>query len=45
MESANISTLAGDPGGSQNGIGTAASFNWTCQIAMDAEGTFAVIVR
>ena len=42
-----VSTLAGQAGssGSTNGVGTNARFNGPVGIALDAAGTFAVVVR
>ena len=47
LSSGVVSTLAGQVGstGSTNGIGTNARFNWPLGIALDAAGTFAVVVR
>ena len=47
LSSGVVSTLAGQAGspGSTNGIGTNARFNNPYGIALDAAGTFAVVVR
>jgi len=47
LSSGVVSTLAGQAGslGSTNGIGTNAKFNYPTGIALDAAGTFAVVVR
>ena len=47
LSSGVVSTLAGQAGsiGSTNGIGTTARFNYPYGIALDAAGTFAVVVR
>ena len=47
LSSGVVSTLAGQAGstGSTNGIGTNATFNGPIGIALDAAGTFAVVVR
>ena len=47
LSSGVVSTLAGQAGspGSTNGIGTNARFNGPIGIALDATGTFAVVVR
>ena len=47
LSSGVVSTLAGQAGstGSTNGIGTNARFNFPRGIALDAAGTFAVVVR
>ena len=47
LSSGVVSTLAGQAGstGSTNGIGTNARFRYPWGIALDAAGTFAVVVR
>ena len=47
LSSGVVSTLAGQAGsaGSTNGVGTNARFNNPRGIALDAAGTFAVVVR
>lgn len=46
LVSLNVTTLAGNPaGGAANGYGTAASFNHPSGVAMDANGSFALVVR
>ena len=46
LSSGLVSTLAGTSGvpGSANGLGITASFNWPYDVAMDAAGTFALVV-
>ena len=47
LSSGVVSTLAGQAGstGSTNGVGTNAGFSYPIGIALDAAGTFAVVVR